>query len=348
MIMKYLSIALTFFLFQGIGFSQMSFNYPADNPTELGKVNWLRNYEEALAEAKTRKLPVLILFQEVPGCANCTRYGNGALSDPLLVEAIETYFVPLCIYNNKKGEDERILKLYGEPSWNNPVVRLVNQEGKNIGSRLANDLSTEALLNKIVNAMEQSNQTVPEYLSLYHTELNAKENLKTANLSMFCFWTGEKEIAKIPGVIATEAGFMHGREVVKVDYDESSLSLPDLVEKAGALKCANEVYLDRDYDIAELRRHTDGTKVRASGDFQSDTEVKYYLSKSPYRFLPMSPLQQAKVNSALGDQQKFDQFLSPRQLELFAKINSGQLKAKKSCVNSDMSGHWAILMNKIK
>ncbi len=338
--MKYL-LAFTFSIcMQSLCLAQLSFTLPQDNPTELGKVNWLRNYDDALATAKDNDLPILILFQEVPGCSNCTRYGNGALSDPLIVEAIETYFVPLCIYNNKEGEDERILAQYGEPSWNNPVVRIVNQEGKNKSDRLANDLSNRALLNHIINSIQKDKKEVPAYLSLYQSELNARDHLKTANLSMYCFWTGEKEISKIDGVVSTEAGFMHGKEVVKVNYNEDKLSLADLVEKAGKSKCANEVYLDEDYDIAELRRKTDGPKVKQSGKFQSDKEVKYYLSKSKYRFIPMTPLQQAKVNAAIGDHKNVDQFLSPRQHELFSLLNDGTLKTDKSCVNSKMSTHW--------
>jgi hypothetical protein len=36
-------------------------------PIELGKVPWLRDYDEALALARKTKRPILILFQEVPG-----------------------------------------------------------------------------------------------------------------------------------------------------------------------------------------------------------------------------------------------------------------------------------------
>ena len=188
---------------------------------------------------------------------------------------------------------------------------------------------------------------IPSYLSLYQNELNAAGNVKTANLSMFCFWTGEKEIAKIPGVVGTEAGFMHGREVVKVDYDESEVSLSKLVEQASASSCANEVYLEEDYDIAELRRQTEGKKVKQSGKFTADSEVKYYLSKSSYRFVPMTPLQQAKVNSAIGERQQVEQYLSPRQQELYGLIKTGKLKTNKSCVNSDLNQHWQMLIKKI-
>ena len=37
------------------------------NPVELGRVKWLRDIGEGLAEAKKSGKPVLVLFQEVPG-----------------------------------------------------------------------------------------------------------------------------------------------------------------------------------------------------------------------------------------------------------------------------------------
>ncbi len=36
-------------------------------PIEVGKVDWGRDYEAALAASKKTKKPILILFQEVPG-----------------------------------------------------------------------------------------------------------------------------------------------------------------------------------------------------------------------------------------------------------------------------------------
>lgn len=37
------------------------------NPVELGRVAWLRNFDQAHAAAAKSKKPILLLFQEVPG-----------------------------------------------------------------------------------------------------------------------------------------------------------------------------------------------------------------------------------------------------------------------------------------
>ena len=107
------------------------------NHEELGKVIWERDFEKGLVKSKIENKPVFLLFQEVPGCSTCRNYGNNVLSHPQIVEAIETLFVPVAIFNNKKGKDAAVLKMYNEPSWNNPVVRIVDTEKKNIVNRVS-------------------------------------------------------------------------------------------------------------------------------------------------------------------------------------------------------------------
>lgn len=38
-----------------------------DDPVELGAVSWRRDHDQAFAEAREGKKPVLLLFQEIPG-----------------------------------------------------------------------------------------------------------------------------------------------------------------------------------------------------------------------------------------------------------------------------------------
>jgi len=320
---------------------------PTNNPIELGKINWLRDYDTALAKSKEKGKPILILFQEVPGCSTCTKFGFGPLSDPFIVEAIEDNYIPLAIHNNKKGKDAEILKQFNEPAWNNPVVRIVNTNGRDLVRRMANRWTPSDLLATVVEGIKKSNKEVPAYLVLRQQELNGQENLKEANLAMYCFWTGEKEISKIQGVLSTEAGFMHGKEVVKVTYDANNVSLPTLVNQAAKAKCADAVFVDDDYDIASLRKATEINNVKRTGKYQRDKEVKYYLSKSDYKYIPMSPLQQAKVNAALGSKENPDQHLSPRQLAVKNFIVKKQNLKWVSQINQDMEATWYNLLDKV-
>ena len=107
----------------------------AGSPTqaeEAGVVSWGRDLDTALAASRTSGRPVLALFQEIPGCAGCKQFGRDVLSNPLLVEAIETQFTPLLIHNNKPGRDAEVLKRFGEPAWNYQVVRFLDPAGKDI------------------------------------------------------------------------------------------------------------------------------------------------------------------------------------------------------------------------
>ncbi len=44
-----------------------STTFAAENPIELGKVQWLRDYDQAATQAKKSNRSLLVLFQEVPG-----------------------------------------------------------------------------------------------------------------------------------------------------------------------------------------------------------------------------------------------------------------------------------------
>ncbi len=104
---------------------------------ELGEVRWLRDYNRALALAAEQGKPVLLLFQEVPGCSTCVRFGQDVLTHPLMVELIADRFVPVAIFNNHPGADAEILRRYDEPSWNNPVVRFLGPDGAELLPKLA-------------------------------------------------------------------------------------------------------------------------------------------------------------------------------------------------------------------
>lgn len=281
-------------------------------PEELGQVHWLRDLDAGQAEAQKTGKPILILFQEVPGCSNCTRYGHSTLSHPLIVEAIETYFVPVCIFNNKGGKDAEALKKFGEPAWNNPVVRIVRADYQDIVLRMPNFNSSHSLVNGMRRALDLTGVRVPVYLELLEEELAAREaGLQTATFSMYCFWTGEGVFGTIPGVIETEPGFQNGKEVVKVQFD------PAVTNRA------------------DLEKQTQPKNIQAcakNDGFRSDREPKYYLAQTLYRFVPMTTLQAARANSLIGQQQSPDELLSPRQLALHQKIQESPTQNRKSAI----------------
>ncbi|NND05939.1 MAG: hypothetical protein HKN87_06125 [Saprospiraceae bacterium] len=309
--------------------------FGTNNPKELGKVQWQRNMDDALTLAEAGNKPVLILFQEVPGCMTCQRYGNVVLSHPLIVEAIETYFVPLAIHNNKGGKDKAVLDYYKEPSWNNPVVRMVGADKKDLLPRLSANYSPSGLVAYMIQGLEKLNSTVPTYLRLLEEELLAQEgSLEKATLSMYCFWTGEKELGKIEGVVATEPGFMDRREVVNVYFNPSLVGLEDIVTHGSEVGCGDVVYTYNDAQRKKATRKLGAGKVKESKSFRIDAEPKYYLSKTIYQFIPMTPMQAMKANALVGLGKKPESVLSPRQIIMLRHIKKGKHKWR-SAIHAD-------------
>jgi len=306
------------------------------NPIELGKINWNRNYDTAIQQAIKESKPVFILFQEVPGCSTCRQYGQGVLSHPFIVEAIEDEFIPLAIFNNKNGHDSDILKRFHEPSWNNPVARIVDQDGQALADRVAGNYSELAVVDAITSALTQAGREVPNYLSLYREQLIAKENEAEVALSMYCFWSGEKEIASIKGVVATEAGFMDGKEVVKVRYNKKDVSAKTIANSAAQVNCADGAYVRSTSDHFTFKNAETKTYSR----YRKDVHNKYYLYNSNYKYVPMLPIQELKVNRALATNQDPDALLSPRQLELLDKFKTTPKSKLKSRISIDFVDSW--------
>jgi hypothetical protein len=273
-------------------------SFSQQNPVELGNVHWLRSYDDAIQKSKAESRPILILFQEIPGCQTCRSYGSDILTHPLLVEAIESEFIPLAIHNNKSGADGEVLKKYNEPSWNNPVVRVVDENGKDVVNRLNGNYSAAGLAAYITQAIIKSKGKAPAYLQLLADELTAQQKgTAKATYSMYCFWTGEALFGKVNGVVKTSAGFQTGKEAVVVEYDPALITISKLNEVAGHHQC-NAV---------------------TGGNFKADNTPKYYLSNSKYKTVPMTELQKCRVNSALADGLDPAEYLSPRQLAYLEK-----------------------------
>ena len=292
------------------------------NPEELGAVHWLRDLDAGQVEAQKTGKPILLLFQEVPGCSNCTRFGNNTLSHPLIVEAIETFFVPVCIYNNKGGKDGDALNRFNEPAWNNPVVRIVRADYQDVVLRMPNFNSSLQLVNGMRRALELTNTAVPQYLDLLEEELVAREGgLETATFSMYCFWTGEGLFGNIPGVIETEPGYQDGKEVVKVQF--------------------NPVVVKKD-DLEALTKPKGVSTCARNEGFRTDREPKYYMSNTDYAFIPMTSLQACRINSLVGKNQSPNEWLSPRQMSLLKKIAENPKKGwKKMIGRRDLAAAWA-------
>ena len=104
------------------------------------------------------------------------------LSHPQIVEAAEDEFVPMCVYNNVEGEDERVLEAFGEPSWNNPVIRVVDTRGEDQVKRNGADWTVAGVAEAMVAALDDE---APAYLELLAQEDRARHTeVETAIFGM--------------------------------------------------------------------------------------------------------------------------------------------------------------------
>jgi len=292
---------------------------------ELGDVAWLRDYDYATALAAAHGKPVLLLFQEVPGCATCVHFGQDVLTHPLMVELIAERFVPVAIFNNHPGADARIMRLYDERSWNNPVMRFLRSDGTELLPRLADRYDSLALHEKLSAALEALGGDVPAYFRLLGRDLLIEQGLSEGGIyTTPCFWSGETSLAQHPAVITADAGWVDGEEAVQVQFDPRAVTRADLNAYA----------------------HTEGFTLVAHGSFRLDREPQFYLRKNAVRHLPLSAAQRTRINLAVPYRNPIPDLLSPQQSAwladpLLQRVSDGET------YRQDIRDSWPVLKTQL-
>jgi hypothetical protein len=314
---------------QGLEANQEIGTPTPDRPVELGVVQWNRDWSEALERSTDTGKPLLVLFQEIPGCETCQNFGNGPLSLPLMVEAIEDLFVPVLVYNNRP-EDEEILKSFGEPAWNNPVVRFLDDKRQDLIERQDGVWQTPDLAARMALALKAAGRQVPTYLQLvaYDQTLanDTSGRVGKATFAMRCYWEGEAKLGAIPGVLVTRAVWVDDLEAVDVVFDSEKVAYRQLLESAQRLSCTSAVFARDEEQWAVANELVRGRARRVPPSFApapaEESDQKYYLRNSAYGNLPLSPLQSTRINALLADgldhPSEIRALLSPRQLNELA------------------------------
>jgi len=271
-----------------------------------------------------------------------------------LVEAIETEFVPVVIYNNiETGNDAKVLKEYCEPAWNNPVVRFIDElDGKDIISRKDGIYFSEIVPRMVEVLKLLRGGKVPNYILLLEKELNPK--YQRATFCMGCYWQGEKNLGDVEGVISTEPGWCNSREVVEIRFNPEEISYKDLASKAhsfGFHVVAHDVQqkLEAKMIVTSPGRVLQITERDASKKLKPvpPQEWKYFLKKHPMMsLLPLLPIQATRLNSILGKclddgldimdskWKDVEEQLSPKQIQLVWRISKGLSSINAKQLNS--------------
>jgi hypothetical protein len=142
-------------------------------------------------------------------------------------------------------------------------------------------------------------------------------------------------------VISTRAGFIGGGEAVELRFDARVLSYEQLLRVAAHLRCADRVHplTPRQRSTAQAVLGTD--RIGPSIRFRADENTKYYLSRTEYRFLPMTEAQKVRVNIAVYRGSEPEQLLSPRQRQALLFIQHNPNYPWRNLINSaDIRGDW--------
>ena len=270
-------------------------------PIEIGRVSWVRDLDEGLSRAKVLGKPVFLLFQEVPGCSGCQNFGREVLSDPRMVTAIETHFVPVFIPDNQPGKAAEVLKRFGEPAWNFQVVRFLAADGKDLIPREDKVWTVPALAQRMVSSLKKAGLPASEALQLLagRPAVGGSPRQKIA-FAQACFWIGEMQLGQIDGVERTEAGFFEGREVTLVEFDPQRVTLPDLVKAALARHCADRIYAATPMDKSAAEAVAPGRQVKilnASYRAAPASDQKKQLQGTAAQGRSLTPEQATKVNA---------------------------------------------------
>ena len=243
---------------------------------ELGKVPWLRDFEAAVRLSRETKKPLLVLFDEVPGCDTVLGFGREVLSAPEIVAAITRDFVPVALFNNAGGADAKVLQSFGEPSWNNPVVRIIDADRKPLAPRFEGPYSLEAFQKLLAfspspRGGEGRGEGIPSL-----------KKFEQVTLSAACFWECEARLGKLDAVRASRVGFLQGEEVAEVSFDSSVMNRAQFLTEAAKLECANRVFTAKE---AEAIRY-------------SEKDTKYFLRASRRSMDGLSEQEKVRLNSA--------------------------------------------------
>ncbi|WP_188610774.1 VPGUxxT family thioredoxin-like (seleno)protein, type 2 [Chelatococcus reniformis] len=292
---------------------------------ELGEVAWLRDYDRGLKLAAEQGKPVLLLFQEVPGCSTCVRFGQDVLTHPLMVEFITDRFVPVAIFNNHPGADTEILHRSDEPSWNNSVVRFLRPDGAELVPKLADRYDALGLHDKMAAVLAMLDDEVPGYFRLLGRDLLVEYGLsKCMTYTTPCFWSGETSLATHPAVITTDAGWVDGEEVVQVYFDPREASRPVLDAYASA----------------------EGFNPIESRGFELDREPQFYLRKNVARRLPLTPAQRTRINLAVPYRSSVADLLSPQQSAWLGDTNLKR-SSGEDAYRRDIRQSWPKLVSQL-
>jgi len=232
--------------------------------SSLGRIAWYGDMAQAEEVAEKTGRPLLIVSTELPGCGACVGHGQNQLSHPLVVDAALA-FVPVVVSGG----------------WPKLIFR--DLEGRELAPIANHETSVAGTLFRMRTALEAANRPVPDWLELVRRECNPSMR-ETATFGMGCFWSGEKGLGRIDGILLTRCGSLQG-EVVELQFDPAVVSYESLLKQAMDFNCARRVVArteeqaviaERVFADVEVVRSDDAVKLAPGGTKYSLKRNKVY------------------------------------------------------------------------
>jgi hypothetical protein len=275
---------------------------PALPIIEMGRIDWIRDYDEAVSLSRESGKPIMLLFQETPGCDVCEWFGCGPLSYPLIVDAAENEFIPCAISNNiPNGKDRETLERFDEPASNAPVVRFVDGAGLDLIPRKHGVFSIGELIHRMMNALEESGRPVPQYLSWAAYEANVK-TIESISFEVDCYCGKDHLFQPLDGILYVGMGSVGRSESIHVIFDPSVISLEALM---GHVK-EKSIYFQRVYVRSDEQEEV-AERVNAVPVIRMDDPTMTFREQSDrislrkeYFYLPLTSLQAVKIGLELS------------------------------------------------
>lgn len=303
-------------------------------------VEWIPDAEKARAMARDTGRPILVRHGERLCGAAFMEVHRTITGIELLLEAIQQSTVPAA------GEHHR--SAVAETPSLSATVSLLSADDELLTDTVDFEAGPGGIAIAMVAALEKLDRPAPGYLALLAEEAQARANgVERATFAMHCFWVGEGVFAKIPGVVSTVPGFLDGAEVVEVEFDPTRVNYASLVTSARGFECASRVFARTDSQAEVAAKIVPAATQRSDDDIRPDGEPKYYLSRTPYRAIPMTDLQAARVNARIGDGKSPDNLLSPRQLALLAKVRAAEGDPPNRIEDNEVARTWRSATTKL-
>lgn len=125
----------------------------------------------------------------------------------------------------------------------------------------------------------------------------------------------------------TNAAWIGQHEVVEVTYRPTVVSFEQLLQHAVQHSCDQQIFTSSSEQARIARTIVAADKVQPfPGQVRpgKNSDQLYYLSRSPYRWLPLTALQARRINSDLFFRKDPQRWLSPRQKHLWQRIELGR------------------------